>query len=189
MSRNGRPRPSPRAAKTAIDPTAGSNRAVPRAAPRKGPAQGVATKAASAPVPKLPAGCARPPSTGSSKSPSRFAVIAIASSKRSTIVRGSWSWNAQPACAPPHEWRGVRRRARGPDCGAGRIGERVRSCLACILACLRNMQCLQRENWKYARHEVEEDPACDRSQDGPKDDRWGQFADRAPPWESLHGQP
>ena len=49
---------------------------MPSAAPRNGPAQGVATKAASAPVAKLPVGRASPPSTGRSKARSRLSVIA-----------------------------------------------------------------------------------------------------------------
>ena len=99
-ARKGSPRPKPSAANTATEPAGGKSSAVPSAAPRNGPAQGVATKAASAPVPKLPAGCASPPSTGSSNRPSRLAVIATASRSSSMIVRGSCSWNAHPASAP-----------------------------------------------------------------------------------------
>ncbi len=99
--RKGIANPNPRAAKTMIEPASGSSKAVPSATPRNGPAQGVATKAASAPVPKLPAGRAPPASTGSSNTRSRLSVIAVTSSSSRRMVRGSWSWNAQPAALPP----------------------------------------------------------------------------------------
>ena len=125
-TRNGSASPKPSAANTSTDPAAGSSSAVPSAAPRNGPAQGVATKAASAPVPKLPAGRALPPSTGSSNRPSRLAVIATASSSRSMIVRGSCSWNAQPACAPAGADREQRDAERaGADDRPRRIGQRI----------------------------------------------------------------
>ena len=112
MATNGRASPRPSAAKTSDRPGSGSSKAVPSAAPRNGPAHGVATNAASTPVPKLPAGCARPPSTGSSNTPSRLAVIATASRSRSMIVRGSCSWNAQPASRPRRGSASRPRRAR-----------------------------------------------------------------------------
>ena len=100
MAMKGSARPSPSAANTAIDPAAGSNKAVPKAAPRKGPAQGVATNAAKAPVPKLPVGFCSLPMTGSSNTRSRLSVMAVASKTRMSIVRGSCNWNAQPAAVP-----------------------------------------------------------------------------------------
>ena len=68
---------------------------------------------------------ARPPSTGSSNSPAKLAVMAVASSSRSMIVRGSWSWNAQPAALPPARISNSAAERAGADDRAGRISERV----------------------------------------------------------------
>ena len=83
------------------DPDGGSNSAVPSAAPRNGPAQGVATNAASAPLANPPAGRAcRQHSGTTSTGPIKLAVMAVASSSSRMMVRGSCSWNAQPASVP-----------------------------------------------------------------------------------------
>ena len=136
--------------------------AAPSAAPRNGPAQGVATKAASAPVAKLPAGCRPPPSTGSSNRPSRLAVIATASSSRSMIVRGSCSWNAQPASVPAARIEQKRNPERaGADHRSGDVRERVGPRLPRALARSGDVQRLQCQDREYAGHQVQQHPTGD----------------------------
>jgi hypothetical protein len=106
-SRKGMARPSPSPANTASAAQVGRTRAAPRAKPRNGPVQGVATNAASAPVKKAPrtpplrARPSPPVIAVSWNRPARFRAIAVTSSNRSRITRGSCSWKAQPITAPP----------------------------------------------------------------------------------------
>ena len=65
-------------------------------------------------------------STGSSNTRSRLSVIAVASSSSSMIVRGSCSWNAQPAALPPARIASsAAPSSAGADHRPRRIGQRI----------------------------------------------------------------
>jgi hypothetical protein len=140
--------------------------------------------AARAPVPKLPAGCARPPRVGNSKARSRLSVIATASRQfegaqqverdrdgeqeqqhdRSRVLqlecpaRGcTRSPQRQQGCA---ESSSANNRAR-------RIGERIRARVRRTAPRARQVQGLERENREDARHQVEQDPSRERAKHRP----------------------
>ncbi len=150
--RNGKARPSPRAANTSTDPAGGSRSAVPKAAPRNGPAHGVATNAASAPVPKPPAGRIAPPSTGTSSRPIRFAVIAGREQQqqhdRPWVLQLERPTRLRPRC-PNCEKRDPKR--AGPDHRADRVRKTVRPRVLFIFPGAGEVQRLQCQDRKHAR--------------------------------------
>ena len=91
------------------------------------------------------------------------------SSSSTRIVRGSCSWNAQPASAPAGSDREQRRAERTrPDDRARRIAERIATCRALVTSALRQMQRFQREDREDAGHQVEQQSAQHRAEDRPE---------------------
>ena len=165
MATNGSASPRPSAANTSTDPASGNSKAVPSAAPRNGPAHGVATKAASAPAPKLPAGRVPPLTAGHAEQADEVEGDGDAEQHqqhdRARVLQLERPAGRAAAGADRQQRHPER---AGAEDGARRIGERIAPRLALVAAASRQMQRLDRQDREHARHQVEQDPAGDRAQ-------------------------
>ena len=93
--------------------------------------------------------------------------MAVTSSRRSRITRGSWSWKAQPTAAPPARSASSSRAER--DAGEDHAGG-ISQCLAprrrLGLAGAGEAQRLQAEDREDAGHDVEDQAAEQRAEQG-----------------------